>query len=424
MLLVVITVVLGFLIMFRSKIGGQTALSLETVLPRIVVTMIYISFSFAIAGFLIDMMYLMIGLVVDILLGYGLHLPIEYVAKVQDDFIGAKFHDLWPNGSLTGRTNGMRTFSAFSVGGALWDFIPIEFKGILDVFVGRTLTTWIAHTWAQKWFPLVEATENLGWEAFTFGFNIGKTLSGFSRWLFLMALTSGLAIILPSIILGLIIILTILLHMFKIFFILLSSYIKIMLYIMFAPIIILFEVIPGQSAFGWWFKNLIGELIAFPIVVAIMVTGQAIVLMINNPRYWSFGSAYTTTGQNIVSSFSGGDYPFTLPFLYGFRSEDFSMIVALGIILIIPDFIKMAKAKIGVQDSPLNFGLGTFFAGASMFVSGLGTAGSLQSYRHTLAGSSPFERQKGFLEMIPGMGGIAKWMRDKSTVPEAPRSGG
>ncbi|MDP4011355.1 MAG: hypothetical protein Q8P72_03970 [Candidatus Roizmanbacteria bacterium] len=396
LLLVMLTVILGFMVMFRSKMGGQTAVSLDSILPRIVITMILISFSFAIAGFMIDLMYVTIGLVVDILLGYGLNFPVEQVASIQDDFIGAKLHDLWPQGSFWG---GGASPSAFSVGSAMWDFVPVEFKGILDLVVMRTLSQFLANTWLAKWFHLADTTANIGWTggALTFvtGLNIGGINSSFWKWVFTMLGTGLLSWILPALIIGLLIILTILLHMFKIFFILLASYIKIMLYIMFAPIIILFEVIPGQNAFGWWFKNLVGELIAFPTVVTIMLTGQVIMMINTAGRFGtgSLGSSYSTLGQNILP----GSLPFTLPFLYGFRPEDFNMIVALGLILITPDFIKIVKAKIGVQESPLNFGLGTFFAGAGIFMSGLGTASQLQGFRQAAVGH---DMTKGWLHTL------------------------
>lgn len=52
----------GFMIMFRMKmVGAQTAVSLEMALPKLVVTLLLITFSYAIAGFLIDVFYLLIG---------------------------------------------------------------------------------------------------------------------------------------------------------------------------------------------------------------------------------------------------------------------------------------------------------------------------------------------------------------------------
>lgn len=51
---IIIFVVIGFMIMFRKKIDPQTVISVQNALPKIVVTLILITFSYAIAGFIID----------------------------------------------------------------------------------------------------------------------------------------------------------------------------------------------------------------------------------------------------------------------------------------------------------------------------------------------------------------------------------
>ncbi len=50
-------VVIGLMIMFRSKIDPQTIVSIQAALPNLIVSLLLITFSYAIAGFLIDLMY-------------------------------------------------------------------------------------------------------------------------------------------------------------------------------------------------------------------------------------------------------------------------------------------------------------------------------------------------------------------------------
>lgn len=65
---VVVMIAVGFMIMFRSKIGGQTLVSLGNFLPGVITSLILITFSFAIAGLLIDIG----GIVVSLIAGlYG-----------------------------------------------------------------------------------------------------------------------------------------------------------------------------------------------------------------------------------------------------------------------------------------------------------------------------------------------------------------
>jgi len=62
-LLIFVVITLAFMIMFRIKLSPQTVVSVQSVLPKIIITLILITFSYAIAGFLIDLMYVIIGII-------------------------------------------------------------------------------------------------------------------------------------------------------------------------------------------------------------------------------------------------------------------------------------------------------------------------------------------------------------------------
>jgi len=63
---VVIFIVIGFMIMFRSKIGGQTAVTAQQAIPQVVISLLFVTFSYAIAGLLIDAMYILMILLLGI----------------------------------------------------------------------------------------------------------------------------------------------------------------------------------------------------------------------------------------------------------------------------------------------------------------------------------------------------------------------
>lgn len=63
---VVIFLVIGFMIMFRQKIGSQTAVTAQQALPRMIISLIFVTFSYAIAGLLIDGMYLIMYLLIGV----------------------------------------------------------------------------------------------------------------------------------------------------------------------------------------------------------------------------------------------------------------------------------------------------------------------------------------------------------------------
>jgi|GEM_PF-724651 len=60
---VIIFLVIGLMVMFKSKMG-KTAVTLQSAIPNIIISMVFVTFSYAIAGFLIDMMYILMYLLV------------------------------------------------------------------------------------------------------------------------------------------------------------------------------------------------------------------------------------------------------------------------------------------------------------------------------------------------------------------------
>jgi hypothetical protein len=68
-LIVVAAIVLAFMIMFRVKISPQVVVSVQSAIPKLILSLILITFSYAIAGLLIDLMYVVIGLLAAIIGG-------------------------------------------------------------------------------------------------------------------------------------------------------------------------------------------------------------------------------------------------------------------------------------------------------------------------------------------------------------------
>ena len=60
-LFVIVTIVFAFMIMLRVKLSPQLVISVQSALPKIVISLILVTFSFAIAGFMIDLIYVIMG---------------------------------------------------------------------------------------------------------------------------------------------------------------------------------------------------------------------------------------------------------------------------------------------------------------------------------------------------------------------------
>lgn len=79
---VVIFLIIGFMIMFRQKISGQAVVTAQQAIPTIIIALVTVTFSYAIAGLMIDLMYLFMYLLIGIF------------QKDPDKFIGMNFLEL------------------------------------------------------------------------------------------------------------------------------------------------------------------------------------------------------------------------------------------------------------------------------------------------------------------------------------------
>lgn len=66
---VLVFVIIGFMIMFRAHISPQAVATVQDSLPRIVIALFLVTFSYAIAGFMIDAMFLFLNVIINALPG-------------------------------------------------------------------------------------------------------------------------------------------------------------------------------------------------------------------------------------------------------------------------------------------------------------------------------------------------------------------
>mgnify|MGYP001085794962 CR=1 FL=1 len=370
MLLVLVLIAIGFMIMFRAKINPQTVISVENSLPKIVVALLLITFSFPIAGFLIDLMYVVIALSISILAQANSNLNVGQLQRdyltaspgilldklffLDDKFINTNSPEFKlitevfnPLGLITGITGIINSIiKIIYIGNNLLVILPDAIRGLLDLGV-LIFSGWAG---AKVAFFLGEGSsifKNLGVEAATFGANIGELIPGLIKILgFIIFFFILISISLPLIV-GLLVGFTLLFLFFRLFFILLTSYMKILLYILFSPLLLILEAIPGKNAFSSWFKNLLAELATFPLVVIVILLGNLIITTVNFYPWPVFG-------VNQI---------WAPPFLYNLNQQAWQFLIGYGIVLITPDLIKLFKGSLGAKGIGVEIGLGTFFGG-------------------------------------------------------------
>ena len=367
MLMVLVLVAMGFMIMFRVKINPQTVISVENSLPKIAVSMLLITFSFPIAGFLIDFMYIIIALLISLLSKSGNAVYYD-TNLMQNAFLTAgpgKIFDALMNNPLSkpflSTSNPIGFLFFFG-----WQFQSIMgwgLRAVLDIIVGIVvmlfspqILTWIGLDKMPDWLSnIAGATVSLGKLT-----NVLNPLVNVPFAMFVFALG---ALVLPPLFIGILFFFTILLVWGRIFFLLFSSYLQILLLIIFSPIFIMLDLIPGSKmGFAQWFKNLAGELIAFPTVIVIFLISHIIASSV------SFGWGGT-----------GAESLFTPPFLTGIDPSTLATLISIGLTLLIPDLIKAIKQGIGAKGVGLDVGLGSFFGGVGAAWAGVGAGAGFAS---------------------------------------------
>lgn len=404
LLLTLFVIAIGFMLMFRVS-AGQAEIKIESALPRIVIVMIIITFSFAIAGFLVDLMYATIALSIGIFKDTGIvNLTGGILGKYDSGFYKyaeSGFFDILP---LGGRLLG----SSFTVGSDLWNMIPLVVTQII-----APLITLGAIVLSKTGVLPVEGFVSSFVDLTILGTGLGGIpyLISNGVWLLLLVFLSNF---LPGIILGLIIALTMLIFMFRMMFVFLEAYIKILLYTIFSPVLLLFGVIPGNGTIAWWIKSLLAELSVFPVFIAISLTSAAIVDV--NTRGWVNYGSIGYLWQNGLAGNSPGS--FNLPFIsQGFQPASFNNVVSLGLLLMTPDLIKMVKALFGVENKGLSFSPALFFGSIAAMT---GVMGGVNALGSSIMGQNRWEEARGKFGQRIGrygkrLGGeVGEWTRKRA----------
>ncbi|MBM3209343.1 hypothetical protein FJZ40_03570 [Candidatus Shapirobacteria bacterium] len=281
---ILVFLVMGFAIMFRVKLNPQTAITIQSAIPRVVVALLLVTFSYAIAGFLIDLIYLMIAIVVFVF-GQSGFLG-DTVAKTQQAFFSASTLDLfgsflWRGGKAIEDLSSVLNPAAY---------LPGVLKNILESLFG----------------PISQIP----------GLNVGSNL---------MSFVLGIALFFAF---------------FKLFFALLSAYVRILISVIFGPLQIMLNVLPGQDSFLGWLRGLLSNILIFPAVVAMFLLATVLVNATQKyggalwaPPFLEVGPLKAT--GNIIGS-----------------------LIAYGILLMTPKVAEMVNQALSIKPTPYGAAMG------------------------------------------------------------------
>ncbi|MEK7524910.1 MAG: hypothetical protein AAB548_00885 [Patescibacteria group bacterium] len=287
---ILVFVLYGFMIMFRMKINPQNVATFQSAIPKIVTTLILITFAYAIAGFMIDLMFVLFNLILSVFQASGIITNPEHPAvKI---------------GSGQAGILGSFAFSQF----------------ISFLFVPPRLISILSNT---------------------------PTAVGFVTDLILTV--SGLGILLR-----IIIIFAIIYTYLKLIFKLFEAYITVIIQVIFSPLILLQDVLPGSDAFGGWLRNIVANLSVFPVSMVMLLLSY--IFMVQPLASIGFlGIGNTVTGvQNLQEA---GTLGLNLPLIsVGVGTDSSAVLVVIGffILLMASKYVDMVKDALKVP--PFKYG--------------------------------------------------------------------
>lgn len=221
MFFVIIFIIIGLGIMLRLKIDPRTVMTIQNQIPKIIIGLLLVTFSFAIAGLLIDFMWVLIYLVFNLALNAAVPDSQFYhtLSEIQTSFNGTGVFDVFNNiigiGPLT-------TAATHSVGQIVQGVIAVSpLAGIFNIPV------------------------------------LGNAL---------MFLVNAVIFI--------IVLIAVVWSLFRLWFALIEAYVMILIGVIFSPFWILGGLVPGggQSVgFGAWLREMLGNLIAFPTAIGMFL---------------------------------------------------------------------------------------------------------------------------------------------------------
>ncbi len=215
LLFALLFVIIGAMIILRVKIDAKTVASVQNALPKIFLSLILITFSYAIVGFLIDLMYVLTGLIYNLLASQ---------IDLGQDIVSKDLPVQLAQGSI---------FNVF---------------GIQGIFA-------TAKAPAEQVGKLIEAAMGKGTPLY------GEKVAGFG--------SAALAWLIFSF--------AIVYSLFKTWITLLTAYFQIILGVIAGPIMLAAGAIPGRNTIGPWMRNMIANIMLFPFIILYLLVGFALV---------------------------------------------------------------------------------------------------------------------------------------------------
>jgi hypothetical protein len=325
--LVLLFIMIGLGIMFRINIDARSVMTIQNQLPKIVIGIILVTFSYAIAGFIVDMMYVFMYLIYYVFTQQALSID---VSGLNPSYLQGT-SPLGAIGGIGGASD-IAFGAAQPLGHILASLFDNTFGKIIATIIGGIIG---GGAGAMTGNPIVGAIGGV----------VGLAVGAFAG--------SKLLGVVGGLIAYIVITVAVIWSMLRLWFLLLRSYLFFLVDVIIAPFWIGVGLIPkaGTAGFGSWIRDIIANLAVFPATLFILLLGKVLVTQFSsNANSHSF-----------------------VPPLIGNPGDvgNFGAIIGLGIILLLPGVVTMVRDTLKApgfkytQVIGQSLGAGTGFAQAA-----------------------------------------------------------
>ena len=322
LLFVLVFIIIGLAIMLRVKIDPRTVMTLQNQIPRIIIGILLVTFSYAIAGLMIDGMWL--------LTYAGINTITQASADSNPIATGCPPTD----STLQQRATKNLISTPFTYA-----------NGVLKIGCGITYGSGMTHvTWSVGnsiggiTFDILKDMLPTDGNWFVAGIppiNLLKLISWILTYV-LSAISGILALI--------IIFLALMWAMFTLWFELLKAYVMLILYIIAAPLWIVTGLLPGKPlGFDKWLRRMFVHLAVFPAVACLLVVASVLMNIFNNAGTGAF--VPPLVGQSNMSGFGS--------------------LLAFAVILMAPTLLEVLKENLHATSKGGQIAAGGFVRGIS-----------------------------------------------------------
>lgn len=282
-------VIIGILIMLRVKIDPRTVMSIQNSIPRLVMGILMITFSYAIAGFLIDIMwavtYTTIGIMSDAVKATdhsGEYQESQAAQHIQDYPFGFFNH------VFVGQTAGIGIMGTFEFSRNVADGVGILFRSLTgsgnvgsDLKNAINVPSYLSVGNFGRDDTTDKEDSSCGWNPICgVGKLVGSVVSGVVGNLVsaVFHVLFGIISWVVALLAFLVILIAVIVTLFRIWFTLLRAYIVILLAIVWAPFWILMGMVPGSGInFAQWLRHTTAHLVLFPVTIIMFLMARVFI---------------------------------------------------------------------------------------------------------------------------------------------------